>query len=139
VEGKTILLATHNLAEAEELCDKVVIMHMGKIVAMGSPEELRKHFSNTIRIVTIKFKSNRVPPDTEYLNSVNTFVTAMTACGYFFSVCDKKECITLQLPPQSALNDVIKELYKSRLSIQTINVKDTSLEEVFLKLTRVVN
>ncbi len=41
-EGKTIILTTHYLEEAEALCDRVAIMNKGEIVAMGTPEELKK-------------------------------------------------------------------------------------------------
>jgi ABC-2 type transport system ATP-binding protein len=39
-EGKTIVLSTHYMEEAEELCDRVAIMDQGKIIALGRPEEL---------------------------------------------------------------------------------------------------
>jgi ABC-2 type transport system ATP-binding protein len=38
--GKTVLLVTHSLAEAEEVCDRLAIMYWGKIVSVGTPEEL---------------------------------------------------------------------------------------------------
>jgi ABC-2 type transport system ATP-binding protein len=41
VEGKTILLATHNLAEAESLCSRLVILHLAKVRRMGTVEEVR--------------------------------------------------------------------------------------------------
>jgi len=40
--GKTVLLVTHSLAEAEEVCDRLAIMHRGTIVAVGTPEEMRR-------------------------------------------------------------------------------------------------
>ena len=40
-EGKTVLLTTHNLSEVEELCDRLVIMNKGKIVAEGTPKEVK--------------------------------------------------------------------------------------------------
>lgn len=40
-EGKTVLLTTHYLAEAEELCDRMVIMDRGQIVAQGTPAQIR--------------------------------------------------------------------------------------------------
>ena len=42
--GKTLLLVTHSLAEAEEVCDRLAIMHRGKIVSVGTPEEVRGVF-----------------------------------------------------------------------------------------------
>ncbi len=40
-EGKTVLLTTHNLAEVEELCDRLVIINKGKVIARGTPAEIR--------------------------------------------------------------------------------------------------
>ena len=40
-EGKTVLLTTHYLPEVEELCDRIVILNHGKIVARGTPEEIK--------------------------------------------------------------------------------------------------
>ena len=40
-EGKTVLLTTHNLAEVEELCDRVVIINKGKVIAAGTPENIK--------------------------------------------------------------------------------------------------
>ena len=60
-EGKTVVLATHNLSEAEQLCDRLAIMDHGRVIALGSVQELRslfqtheecelqvRHFSKTI-------------------------------------------------------------------------------------------
>lgn len=41
-EGVTIFLTTHNLAEAEKLCQQVAVIRLGKLVAIGSPDELRR-------------------------------------------------------------------------------------------------
>ncbi|MGZ4104881.1 MAG: ATP-binding cassette domain-containing protein [Actinomycetota bacterium] len=41
-EGRTVLLTTHHMDEAEELCDRVAIMHLGRIAAIGSVEELKR-------------------------------------------------------------------------------------------------
>jgi ABC-2 type transport system ATP-binding protein len=43
-EERTLLLCTHNLAEAEELADRIAIFRRGKIIAQGSPEELKARF-----------------------------------------------------------------------------------------------
>jgi len=43
-EGKTVILATHNLNEAEQLCDRLAILHHGHVIALGSVQELRSLF-----------------------------------------------------------------------------------------------
>jgi len=51
-EGKTVILATHNLHEAQRLCDRVAVLEMGRIVALGTPKELahQTHKSLTVEI-----------------------------------------------------------------------------------------
>jgi len=49
--GKTILWTTHNMHEAEEICDRVAIMHRGGIVALGGPEEVKRFVSPNESIV----------------------------------------------------------------------------------------
>ncbi len=53
-EGKTIVLTTHYMEEAEELCDRVAIMDMGKIIALAPPNELIR------QLISGGFKKERV-------------------------------------------------------------------------------
>ena len=39
--GKTVLVVTHSLPEAQQICDRLAILHRGRIVRMGTPEEVR--------------------------------------------------------------------------------------------------
>lgn len=45
-DGKTVLLTTHNLAEVEELCDRLVIINKGKVIANGTPEIIKGSHSS---------------------------------------------------------------------------------------------
>jgi len=45
--GKTVLLVTHSLAEAEQICDRVAILHRGQIVKIGSPDEIKRSLGGT--------------------------------------------------------------------------------------------
>ena len=51
MEGRTSLLCTHNAAEAEALCDELIVLRGGKVVAQGSLEELRRRARPRLRIV----------------------------------------------------------------------------------------
>jgi ABC-2 type transport system ATP-binding protein len=53
-EGSTILITTHNLEEANELCSSISIIDRGKIIANGTPEKLKKQFDTT-RFVEVSF------------------------------------------------------------------------------------
>jgi ABC-type multidrug transport system ATPase subunit len=45
--GKTVLLVTHSLAEAEQVCDRLAILHRGQIVSVGTPEEIKRSLGGT--------------------------------------------------------------------------------------------
>src|SRR5271165_2927924 len=49
-EKKTIVLTTHYIEEAERLCDRVGIVDHGKLIALGTPRELKQHSANTTRV-----------------------------------------------------------------------------------------
>jgi ABC-2 type transport system ATP-binding protein len=54
-EGKTILLSTHQLAEAQTLCDHFVLINRGKLVLKGTLEQIRKDFyKNMIVVETVR-------------------------------------------------------------------------------------
>jgi len=55
-QGKTIVLATHQLQEAEQLCDRVAIMNRGRVIAVGSLEELQAAFKKKVEIKECLFK-----------------------------------------------------------------------------------
>ena len=59
--GKTVILTTHYMEEAEELCDRVGIIDHGKLIALGSPEELRdQHGSEDLEEVFIKLTGRSI-------------------------------------------------------------------------------
>jgi sodium transport system ATP-binding protein len=45
-EGKIIIFSSHTMSEVEELCDRILIIHKGKVAAMGTTAELKSHFNN---------------------------------------------------------------------------------------------
>lgn len=46
IEGKVIIFSSHTMSEVEKLCDRVIIMHKGAVIADGTIEELKSHFKN---------------------------------------------------------------------------------------------
>jgi lipooligosaccharide transport system ATP-binding protein len=60
--GATLLLTTHYMDEAEQLCDRLVVMDKAKIVAEGSPRELIRRYS-TREVVELRFATERSPDD----------------------------------------------------------------------------
>ena len=118
-EGKTILLTSHYIEEAELLCDKVAIIDSGKVITEGSPKELIGKDSNsgiTVYLSEPFEDSDNTLKDFTY-NQEDQRLHFIT--GY----------------PENDLPNIIKLLSKSGAHIQRIETNKASLEDVFLNLT----
>ena len=68
--GTTVLITTHDMSEADELCDRIAIMSDGKIVALGSPTELKKSVGGDIVTVNLTL----VPPNITFPKEIGTIM-----------------------------------------------------------------
>ncbi len=60
-QGKTIFLTTHNMAEADEICDRVAFLHNGRIPLIGSPADLKHKFGKrTLEVTTASAQPNQI-------------------------------------------------------------------------------
>lgn len=121
-EGITILLTTHNIEEANLLCDRVAIMNYGKIVAIDRPENLKNTIESTSSIeVAFRKKVKQ-----EKLNFDN--VNKIEKIGDKFRLYTDKTAKVIQ-----QLVDYSKNYNNEIISINTLG---PSLEDVFIKLTQ---
>jgi ABC-2 type transport system ATP-binding protein len=77
--GMTILLTTHYMDEADSLCDRVAIMHLGKIMAIGSPAELKASIGGsdkTLDDVFTHYTGNMLESGGSYRDTARTRRTA---------------------------------------------------------------
>ena len=118
-EGKTILLTTHYIEEAELLCDKVAIIDSGKVITEGSPKELIGKDSNSGITVYLS------EPFEDSNNTLNDFTYNQEDQRLHFITGD----------PENDLPNIIKLLSNSGAHIQRIETNKASLEDVFLNLT----
>jgi lipooligosaccharide transport system ATP-binding protein len=117
--GVTLLLTTHYMDEAEQLCDRLVIMDAGRIVAEGSPTELiRTHSSR--EVVEVRFGTDRAREVLPHIRDLGERIEELpdrlllyTATGE----ADLQEIVARGFTPTTAL------------------VRRASLEDVFLRLT----
>ncbi|TKJ18712.1 MAG: ATP-binding protein [Promethearchaeota archaeon Loki_b31] len=123
-EGKTILITTHDMQEAETICDRILIMNRGKIIADESPNTLRERFKSTS---TILFKIDGVLSNDQKNTLMDTFDIIKEENDYYvFSSDDALKDISM-------LYNFSKE---NNLNISDFKVKETSLEEVFIHLIK---
>ena len=121
--GTTVFLTTHNMEEANKLCDRIAIINHGKIAAIDTPENLRMK-SSGLQSIEVSFD-----------HLVNTDDLAKIPCiKQVEKMGDKIKFYTSD--PNDALNCVMDYARSHNLKIITLNTLAPSLEEVFLKLTQ---
>ncbi len=117
-QGVTLVLTTHYMDEAEQLCDRLVVMDKGSIAEGGSPLELIRRLS-TREVVELRF-SDEAP-----------HVDEQTFGGQVARIETLPDRILLYTDDGDALVPVAHE----RLNPQSVLVRRSTLEDVFLRLT----
>jgi lipooligosaccharide transport system ATP-binding protein len=118
-QGVTLVITTHYMDEAEQLCDRLIVMDKGKIMAEGSPADLIKQYSSK-EVLEVRFGSARnaeVAPQLEKLG-------------------DRVENLPDRILIYSEDGEaILAQIHKMGLEPQTSLVRRSSLEDVFLRLT----
>jgi len=117
--GVTLVLTTHYMDEAEQLCDRLVVMDKGKIAAEGSPRELIERYS-TREVVELRFENGR-PDDFGYWTD-----------GLVSRVESLPDRVLLYTDDGDA---AAHELHERGLVPDSVLVRRSTLEDVFLHLT----
>ena len=120
-QGVTIILTTHYLAEAEEMCDRIGILNKGNLVALDSTINLLKRIQTKIVTLVVNEKVNI---ENQSLNSLN--------------VIDNKPGQLIVSYEKSKLNieKIIDFIRQQNIVIQDISTDDGNLEDVFVRLTK---
>ena len=122
-DGTTVFLTTHNMEEANQLCDRIAIINHGEIAAIDSPERLRLR-SSGLQSIEISFDRT---VDTEDLLRMEGVEKAA-------KMGDK---LKLYVDETSSVIDALVDYARSKeLKIITINTLAPSMEDVFLKLVK---
>jgi ABC-2 type transport system ATP-binding protein len=121
-EGKTILLTTHYIEEAERLCDRVAVIDQGKLIALGTPRELKQRSAGTTRIEVRLVKSEsdgalqKLDGVADCRESEGTYVLHSTSV------------------PQTIVA-LVKHLEARGNELTSLEIATPSLEDVFIELT----
>src|SRR3954468_8818851 len=122
--GQTILLTTHYMEEADQLCNRVAIMDHGRILALDTPEELKRSIKAGAA-VTVRADGD--------LDVLTTKLSAMQGATEAKRV-DGTVLVTLE-EPHGALLRVINEARKEGFEPTDVSVNEPTLETVFITLT----
>lgn len=118
-QGVTLVLTTHFMDEAEQLCDRLIVMDHGQIVAEGSPRELIRRFSSR-EVAEVRFGSERNAEVEPHLRALAERVEVLP------------DRVLLYAEDGEAILD---EIGRRGLTPLTSLVRRSSLEDVFLRLT----
>ena len=119
--GKTVFMTTHLMEEAERLCDRVAIIEHGKIIDIGSPEELVRRHCPT-RTVLLATDSALAEEGLRSIPSVEI-------------VTRRDSRFTIQGQGDDFVTEVIQCLSENRIRVTDFRTVLPNLEDVFLKLT----
>ena len=124
--GKTIMLTTHYMAEAEELCDRIAIVNKGKIVAMDTPTNLRKGISpESIIEITV------TPENTGEIRKLITSLDGKTRVETTANLLENRFNI-YTADPESVLQALGPSLQSK--SIQGLQVRNQTMEDVYVAI-----
>jgi ABC-2 type transport system ATP-binding protein len=123
-QGRTILITTHYMDEAERLCDRVAIVDHGKVIALGSPAELIAQLGGEH---LIEFVVN---------NGAKFNYPSLRDLAEVVSVrCEEDACILAVTAPHVALPALLERLRQEDLALTRLTTRHASLEDVFVTLT----
>lgn len=118
-QGVTLVITTHYMDEAEQLCDRLVVMDKGKIMAEGSPADLIKRFSSK-EVLEVRFGSSQNKTAAKKLEGLGDRMEVLPDRILIYAENGEK---------------VLEKIIKIGLSPITSLVRRSSLEDVFLRLT----
>ena len=118
-QGVTLVLTTHYMGEAEQLCDRLVVMDAGRIVAEGSPRDLIERYS-TREVVELRFD----------VESQDVFAGKLAGVGERVEVLPDRILLYVQDGDAATA-----EVARRALNPSSVLVRRSSLEDVFLHLT----
>jgi ABC-2 type transport system ATP-binding protein len=120
--GVTIVLTTHYMREAEELCDEVAFIKAGSIMDMGTPDELKR------RIGLGDVIALRLEP------TVPSWLTAAPGVLRCTTDGDWTKCTVDDA--EKRLPDLLRQLFAEGITVRNVRVREPELEEVFVELAR---
>jgi ABC-2 type transport system ATP-binding protein len=117
--GRTVLLSTHNLAEAEAICDRVAMMRMGEVLAVGAPGELRRSLGGS-RGVRVQVR----PGDVELA------AAAVPSPARVHTLDD----VTIEVTGEHEVDEVVRLLVHAGVAIHRVDPQDPTLEDLYMAM-----
>jgi ABC-2 type transport system ATP-binding protein len=117
--GTTILLTTHYLEEAEELCDEIAIIHKGNIIARDRKDTLMNGVDSKQVIFTLDAPLAEIPP----------------ALAALQATLSNGKLVVKYQPSQAHIGDILARVAAAGLTIRDLSTKEVDLEDLFVAMT----
>ncbi len=121
-KGLTIFLTTHNIYEAFRLCDRIAVINKGKIIAEGTPSDLRKMVSGD---KMIELQVSPITKDLKMFSNLHSVIDVHIERDTFYIMVN--DVIT-------ALEEILRTVKQRNLEIVTLSLRGADAEDVFVKL-----
>jgi ABC-2 type transport system ATP-binding protein len=120
-EGKTIIITTHYLHEAEELCNEIAIIDNGNLITKGTTSNIKSLIDRKQIIISLDSKNFNLDP----------ILGLDVECEI-----DSDYLIINYKPSEINFNKILDALQLSNIQVKDLTINETKLEDVFLKLTK---
>ena len=120
-EGVTIILTTHYLIEAQQMCDRIAIIDKGNLVALDTTENLLKRIKTkkiNLKVKNISLNENLLMKDID------------------FKIISKNSIIITYEKNSLDFGEIVNYLNQNNIKIEDISTEDGDLEDVFVQLTK---
>jgi ABC-2 type transport system ATP-binding protein len=124
-ENRTVFLCTHNLVEAQKLCDRVAVLEHGRLVALGTPAELTRQYVRRL-VIDIEVHEEQVEGTLQVMRSLSRLVVGepvRTNGG-----------LTATLAGHEAIPDLLEVLVHHHVRVYRIAAQEANLEQVYFAL-----
>ncbi|MCS7112067.1 MAG: ABC transporter ATP-binding protein [Ignisphaera sp.] len=122
-EGKAVLYTTHNMFEAELVCDRILLINKGMIAAWGTPQELKMRIPK-LRVIAINIKGE---------GRVDRILESL---GVKYEIKSEENSInSIRIHaerPEDVFNDVVRKFIASGFEIVSARIEEPTLEDVFI-------
>lgn len=124
-EGCTVFLCTHNLVEAQKLCDRVAVMEQGHLVALGTPEDLTRQYVKRLD-VELEVEAPQIECALQILQETPQWILG--------SPRQDKGIITLTLAGREVIPELLAMFVRKGVRVYRLAPQEANLEEVYFAL-----
>jgi ABC-2 type transport system ATP-binding protein len=118
-----VFLCTHNLVEAQKLCDRVAVLEHGRLVALGTPAELARQWGRSQRL------GLEVAPD-----GLSTAIDVLRTTQGTVDVVQEDQTLTITGIGRETIPDLVASLVAAGVRIYRVALQEPTLEDVYFAL-----